>query len=326
MPRRARLDVPGVLQHVMARGIEKRDVFLDERDRRLFLERLSELLVRSHTGCFAWALLPNHFHLLLRPGDSTLATLMRSLLTSHAVRFNRRYRRVGHLFQNRYKSIVCEEEPYLLELVRYIHLNPLRAGLVKDLSDLATYPWSGHAVLLGKLLLPGQVTDEILVRFSSDRDEARRRYTRFVQDGVPLGRIPELSSGGPRPRPEPSEDSGAPGSGDTRVLGSQSYLEHLRSDVRLHRLLRPALSLAELVDQTALLCGVEPRAVRRRGRRREVADARAVICFLGVRRLGFKGTEVAGELGLGRAAVSLAVRRGERIIAERPELADKTLR
>jgi putative transposase len=310
----------------MARGIERRDIFLDERDRRLFTERLSELLVKSHTQCFAWALLPNHFHLLLRPGDSTLATLMRSLLTSHAVRFNRRYRRVGHLFQNRYKSIVCEDEPYLLELVRYIHLNPLRAGLVEDLSELAAYPWSGHAVVLGKHVLPGQVIDEILDRFSGDRDEARRRYTRFVQDGVPLGRIPELSSGGLRPRGEPSGDSGAPRSSDTRVLGSEAYMEHLRDDVRLQKLLRPALSLAELVERTARLCGVEPEAVRRRGRRRAVADARAVICYLGVRELGFKGTAIGGELGLRRSAVSRAVRRGESIVDERPQVAEQILR
>jgi REP element-mobilizing transposase RayT len=304
----------------MARGIEKRKVFLDERDLRLFAERLSALLVETKTECFAWALLPSHLHLLLRPGDSSLATLMRRLLTSHAVRFNRRHRRAGHLFQNRYKSIVCEEEPYLLELLRYIHLNPLRAGLVRGLSELAVYPWSGHAVLLGKRDFPGQVTDEILGRFAHDVAEARRYYTRFVQEGIARGRRPELSTAPPGSRTELGRGPDARGSGDARVLGSEAFLEALRSDARLQGQLRPTLSLSELVDRTAQFCGVAPGSVRRPGRRKEVADARALICYLGVRKLGFKGTEVARELGIGRSAVSLAVRRGERLAAGRQEL------
>jgi REP element-mobilizing transposase RayT len=128
MPRSARLDVPCILQHVIVRGIEKRDIFLDDRDREFFANRLSSLLKETEVRCFAWSILSNHFHLLLMPMRSTLASFMRRLLTGYAVYFNRQHSRSGHLFQNRYKSIVCEEEPYLLELVRYIHLNPLRVG------------------------------------------------------------------------------------------------------------------------------------------------------------------------------------------------------
>jgi len=150
MPRLARLDAPGLLQHVMARGIERRDIFKDDKDRKAFLERLATVLEETQTQCYSWALIPNHFHLLLRTGPTPLSKVMRRLMTGYAVTFNRRHKRSGHLFQNRYKSVVCEEDPYLLELIRYIHLNPLRASVVKDLMELDKYPWCGHSAILGK--------------------------------------------------------------------------------------------------------------------------------------------------------------------------------
>jgi len=150
MPRQARLDAPGALQHVMARGIERRKIFLDDKDRTSFLERLALILEETQTQCYAWALIPNHFHILLRIGTTPLSTVMRRLMTGYAVTFNIRHRRSGHLFQNRYKSVVCEEDTYLLELTRYIHLNPLRARLVEDLKSLDKYQWAGHSAILGR--------------------------------------------------------------------------------------------------------------------------------------------------------------------------------
>src|SRR5262249_13828689 len=125
MPRGPRLDAPGVLQHVMARGIERRLLFRDDQDRQDFLHRVEMLVEARAFTIYAWALLPNHFHLLVRTDQRPLARSMRSLLSGYANAFNRRHRRGGHLFQNRYKSVVCEEDPYFLELVRYLHLNPL---------------------------------------------------------------------------------------------------------------------------------------------------------------------------------------------------------
>ena len=124
MPRTARLDIAGVLQHVIVRGFERREIFLDDTDRQLFLNRFSNLLIQTETKCLAWSFMTNHVHMLLRPTESKLGHFMRRLLTGHAVTFNLRHQRSGHLFQNRFKSIICEEDPYLLELVRYIHLNP----------------------------------------------------------------------------------------------------------------------------------------------------------------------------------------------------------
>ena len=113
------------------------------------MDRLGKVLSETGTKCFAWALIPNHFHLLLRTGACPLSTVMRRLLTGYAMNFNRRYRRSGQLFQNRYKSILCQEDTYLLELVRYIHLNPIRAGMVADIKALNKDPFCGHAVIVG---------------------------------------------------------------------------------------------------------------------------------------------------------------------------------
>ena len=150
MPRLARLDTPGLLQHVMARGIERRKTFRDDKDRKSFLERFAIILEETQTQCYAWSLIPNHFHLLLRTGPTPLSKVMRRLMTGYAVTFNKRHKRSGHLFQNRYKSVACEEDPYLLELIRYIHIKPLRTGLVKDLKELDRYPWTGHSAILGR--------------------------------------------------------------------------------------------------------------------------------------------------------------------------------
>lgn len=136
MPRGARLDIAGVLQHVIFRGVERRDIFLDDADRQSFVDRFSNLLIQTGTECLAWSMMTNHVHMLLRPSQSNLGYFMRRLLTGHAVSFNLRHHRSGHLFQNRYKSIICEQDTYLLELIRYIHLNPLRAGLVNDIAEL----------------------------------------------------------------------------------------------------------------------------------------------------------------------------------------------
>jgi putative transposase len=144
MPRKARIDAPGALHHVIVRGIERKAIFKDDVDRSAFLERIGSIFVPSKTPCFAWALMTNHVHLLIRSAIVPLSTLMRRLLTGYAMAFNHRHRRHGQLFQNRYKSILCQEDAYLLELTRYIHLNPLRAKIVPDLKALDKYANTGR--------------------------------------------------------------------------------------------------------------------------------------------------------------------------------------
>ena len=160
MPRGPRLDAPGVVHHVLSRGIARRRIFLSDEDRADFIERLQYATRGDRAFVYAWALIPNHFHLAIRTGTESLSSVMRRLMTGFAVAFNHRHKRHGHLFQNRYKSTIVDDEAYLLSLLRYIHRNPLRAGLVKSMTALAAYPWTGHSSLMGLVERDFQDHDE----------------------------------------------------------------------------------------------------------------------------------------------------------------------
>ena len=196
MPRQARIDTPGLLHHIMIRGIERRKIFKDDKDRENFIERLSILLPETKTQCYAWSFLSNHAHFLFRSGTKGIAALMRRLLTGYAVSYNRRHKRHGQLFQNRYKSVVCQEDAYLLELVRYIHLNPLRAKVVADLEELDNYPYCGHSALMRKKNGEWQDVEYVLGFFGKRLSDARRKYRSYVEKGISMGRRPELVGGG----------------------------------------------------------------------------------------------------------------------------------
>jgi putative transposase len=328
MPRKARIDIPGVLQHVIVRGIERRKIFRDDRDRGMFAKRFSFLLKETDTDCFAWALLDNHFHLLLRCNRTALSIFMRRLLTGYAVNFNHRYKRSGHLFQNRYKSIICEEDVYLLELIRYIHLNPLRAKMIPDMNALDLYPWSGHAVLMGKADLPGQVIDEVLLFFGKRLSLSRRKYRQFVADGISQGRRSELVGGGLRRSRKASGEQDECAVFDDRVLGSGEFVDRLRREADSLSILPPRVSLQEIAKLICELLEVAADSIYRRTRGGPVSEAKAVFCYAAVRLLGMKGVEVGKFLSLGPSAVSRAVYRGEQILQENKllkELLDNAL-
>lgn len=319
MPRAARLDIAGLLQHVIVRGTEKRNIFLDGKDRESFLMRFSNLLQETETDCLAWALMSNHVHLLLRPKRTKLAVLMRRLLTGYAVNFNLRHQRTGHLFQNRYKSIVCQEDPYLLELVRYIHLNPFRAGLVKEMNALDHYRWSGHAVLMGNRELPGQKTDEVLTCFGKRVRNARRHYREFVMDGVTQGKRDELVGGGLR-RTLKLTGFEEVTAYDERVLGSGEFVEQLRQEKELSDRLPMVMPLKELIAGIANFFGIKSETLKQRNRSKQLSDARSVICYFAVRELGYNGAEVARMLNISRSGVSMAAGRGENLVRDNRSL------
>ncbi|MCF6238568.1 MAG: transposase [Candidatus Marinimicrobia bacterium] len=319
MPRLARLDIAGLLQHVIVRGIERRDIFSDDQERHFFVERFALLLRETEVRCYAWAILSNHVHMLLMPTVKPLAHFMRRLLTGYAVYFNRRNKRSGHLFQNRYKSIVCEEEPYLLELVRYIHLNPLRAGMVVSMEELDVYPWSGHAVLLGNQQVDAQDTAAILERFGSKVGLARQNYRQFVADGIKAGRRNELVGGGLK-RSQGECQNHEYESFDERVLGSGDFVDSLKHDFRLREKMARVVSLSQLLTIVAEALMVDPDLVMRPSKSRAPAAARGVICHLAVYELGYTGRDVGKFLRLGSTGVSLASRRGEKLLKVDPVL------
>ncbi len=284
--------------------------------------RCSKLLLETGTDCLAWALLSNHFHLLLRPKHTKLAVLMRPLLTGYAVNFNLRHQRFGHLFHNRYKSIVCEEEPYLLELVRYIHLNPLRAGVVKDMNELDHYIWCGHAVLMGNRALPGQETGEVLSRFGQGIEVSRRHYRNFVMDGISQGKRDELVGGGLR-RILQLTGYEKVKAYDERVLGSGEFVERLRKENELSDRLPAVMPLNELVERIATLLEVKPEVLSQRSRGKRLTEVRSVISYVAVREMGHNGAELARILNISRAAVSIGAGRGEKIVRNNQSLRNK---
>jgi len=313
MPRLARLDIPGLLQHVIVRGIERRDIFNDDHDRKLFFDRFAKLLSETGVRCYAWALLSNHFHLLLMPTSTTLSSFMRRLLTGYAVSFNRHNNRSGHLFQNRYKSIVCEEDAYLLELVRYIHLNPLRANMVKSLEELDQYPWSGHSVLMGNRTFAGQATEAVLERFGQKLGTAQAMYRQFVADGIKEGRRDELVGGGLK-RSQGERPINEYESFDARVLGNGDFVDSLKQEDQLRDKMKSAVSLAQLVAAVAMVLGIEADSVRKPSKSRLPALARGIICHLAIFEYGYLGSEVGKHLYLGSSGVSLAAKRGEKYL------------
>ncbi len=319
MPRAARIDIPGVLQHVMVRGIEKRDIFNDDRDRSIFLNRLSQLLVKTETKCLAWAFMTNHAHLLLLPTKAKLAELMRRLLTAYAVTFNLRHHRTGHLFQNRYKSIVCDEDDYLLELVRYIHLNSLRAGLVTSIDQLDTYQWSGHSVIMGNHALTGQAVDEVLQFFELRKNSAMVKYRQYVAEGIALGKRDELVGGGLKRylHFSGSHDFQA---FDERILGSGQFVEELWKEADLPHLLPPSPPLDEIIGAVADAFDIQTAAMQNPGRKRIISEARGVCCYIATNKFGYSGAAVARALNITRSGVLLAATRGEGIFDSSPQL------
>jgi putative transposase len=327
MPRKARIDAAGALHHIIVRGIERRKIFSDDQDRYDFLARIGSILEQTRTACYAWALMPNHFHLLLRTGAYPVATVMRRLLTGYAISFNRRYRRHGHLFQNRYKSILCQEDAYFLELVRYIHLNPLRAGLVKDLDELNRYPFCGHCVLLGKHAQNWQHTERVLSHFGKKVGAARNQYKAFVAKGVGQGKRPELTGGGlirsagGWSAVAALRKTGLHMKSDERILGDGDFVAQILGQANealenKYALQAAGVDIDYVAQRAADLLGMPVADLWLEGRYKRLVTARSILCFWAVRELGVSMTSLARKLKISTAAVSKSVSRGAEIVAE----------
>ena len=322
MPRKARLDTPGTLHHVIIRGIERRRIADNKSDREDFVSRMGEIALDTETSICAWSLMTNHAHILLRSGPAGLSTYMRRLLTGYAIAYNLRHSRHGHLFQNRFKSIICEEDAYFKELVRYIHLNPLRAKLVESLSELDRYPWSGHSVLLGKLENDWQDSDYVMKWFGSGRKEARYIYRQFIQRGINQGRRPELVGGGlirsaggwsavkALRRTDTREFS------DERILGSSDFVEQVikESENRL-KYQFPDGSLLKKSKQLILReCNkakISLQALKAGSRQREISKIRCRLAKILVEEYGLSKAETARLLGVSASAIANSIRRNK---------------
>jgi len=335
MPRKSRIDAPGALHHIIARGIERSRIFETDADRDNFLSRLGDILTETKTACYAWALIPNHFHLLLRTSNVPISTVMRRLLTGYALWFNRKHGRYGHLFQNRYKSILCQEDVYLLELVRYIHLNPLRAELVPDLKTLDRYLYCGHSVLMAKAENQWQDTDKVLKIFGQKAGLARRAYRAFVEKGISQGKRRDLTGGGlvrsvgGWAAVKALRTAKIYEKSDERILGDGDFVETVlaaanESMERKYNLQSRGYTVAKVAARVAEVLEIKQEDVWASGRHREVVKARSLLCYWAVRELGITMTSLSRRLNISVQAIGKSVVRGENIAkAKKYSLTDR---
>jgi len=320
VPRQARLDVPGTLHHVIIRGIEQRQIVDDEKDRKNFVNRMGSLALETNTVIYAWALMTNHAHILLRSGPLGLSKYMKRFLTGYAVFYNRRHRRHGHLFQNRFKSIVVEEDSYFQELVRYIHLNPLRAQTIDSIAKLDRYRWCGHSAIVGRLKNDWQDKEYVLKWFGEKEGEAKRAYHRFVKNGMEQGHRSDLVGGGlirsqgGWTAVKDMIREGVREKSDERILGSGEFVQQLiqQADEKRKKQFVGKESLKIATDYIMRECKkgeIDIKAMKAGSRRQKISKVRARLIEKLVDEFGLSLAEVGRQLGVSSSAVAKVLSR-----------------
>ena len=292
MARRPRLFAPGLLYHVIARGNQRQPTFLDDADYRAYLRRMALYRDRYDVTLYAYCLMPNHVHLLARTGDAPLAKFMQGLQQSYTQRFNRVHGKVGHVFQGRYRAIVCDSDAYLLALVRYIHLNPVRAGLARD---PGTYLYSGH-----RTFVAGQTTALLDPRPVLRILGGPTAYARFMQEGAGEGHQPRFYA-----------------TWDQQVLGDRAFADQVNRRSGEPAASRPRETLETAFSRLEAALGLTIEVARSPDRRHNTARARGLLAFVLVRRRGYRLKDVAKLLGCDPATVSVTVGRvGRRLVED----------
>jgi REP element-mobilizing transposase RayT len=287
MARKPRIHYPGALYHVILRGNDDEEIFFVHGDRTHFLRLVEGGVARFGHRIHAFCLMANHVHLAIQVAEVPLSKIMQNLSFRYTGWINKRRGRLGHLFQGRYKAILVDQDSYLLELTRYIHLNPVRAGLVKD---PAAYPWSGHRYYLGHEKAPSLTTDWVLSQFSKQMGAARAQYAQFVADGLGGGRRTEFHRG----------------NHEGRLLGDDDFVGRVLARAKTQ--FRRPPSLRAIV---AAVCGegdFSEAALHAPGRRSQTAQARWLVGLLASDLHSASLTEVARYFGRDVATLSNGVR------------------
>jgi REP element-mobilizing transposase RayT len=285
MARKPRLHVPGGLYHVILRGNARQDVFFSAGDRHLFYELLSEGVARFGYRVHAFCLMSNHLHLALQAGDEGLSAGMQNLSFRYTRYLNTRLKRVGHVFQGRFKAFLVDQDRYGLALVRYIHLNPVRAKLVRT---AAAYPWSSHRAYLGRETWPWLTTDWVLGQFGERLGQARPRFAAFVTAGISDGHS-EVFYGG---------------KDDPRVVGEEDFVKKVLP--RKFRAARPP-TLSAIVAHVCRSASLSEAALKAPGKGRSQAQARALIGWLSLKTKAATLTRVADHFNREMSTLSHAV-------------------
>ncbi|HNR13550.1 MAG TPA: transposase [Thermodesulfobacteriota bacterium] len=320
MPRQARLDVPGTLHHIIIRGRPDRKIFTDRIDRQQFLTRLSDVALETSTSIYAWALLPNHAHMLLRSGGEGVSSFMRRLLTSYAIIFNRRHKCSGHLFQDRYKSILCQEEAFFPELVRFIHLLPVHEKAVRSIHALEKYPWCGHRSIINGEGGSWQDCASVLMLFGKRNAQAVKAYRAFVnsglkeESGVDLGGGGLIRSAGGWPAVRALRQAKARIASDSRILGEGTFVSRILKEAKKKRSC-PVLDekarrkIERIVRQACRKFEVAVHDIQSGSRKGAIPRIRLAITQQLLKEGGFTLTEIARHLGVSSSALSKSLSR-----------------
>lgn len=312
MPRKPRLSVPGALHHVMARGIEGRQIFHDDEDRRLFLSLLSDGISKTGFKCYAWVLMGNHYHLLLRVNEHHLASMLRPVNSKYARWFRKRDGSRGYLFQDRFKSIVTQDQGYIEELVRYIHLNPMRANICYTLDDLDHYPWSGHAALVGTMKFAFQDIKPILKRFGDNPETAKKEYRSFIKKGIDGTTGSEFMDSIRKCNHDVTDRH------DHRswVIGDPEFVKAALAHDRAKKVsvaahCKDGWTVQKVASDVASQLKIDEKEIFKRGRGNGRSNFRKVVAALSHRDFGIPLIEIARYFGIGSSSVSRMLEAGE---------------
>ena len=259
MARKPRLHYIGALYHVMVRGNGGQNIFADDDDRCRFYLFLQEGVEKFGHRIHAFCLMNNHVHLAIQVGDKPLARIMQNLCFRYTQWVNSKQKKVGHLFQGRYKAIVVDADAYLVELVRYIHLNPVRAKLVKIPED---YPWSGHRAYMGHEKLPWLTTEWVLLQFAQRLKTARTRYGEYVTNGKAEGHRMEFHQG----------------TSEGRILGDDTFVDRVYTEADQGE--KKVVTLDEIIKRVGNLYGLTEEEITAGGKQRYPSEARGMIAYL----------------------------------------------
>jgi putative transposase len=292
MARKPRVHFPGALYHVISRGNQRQRVFRDDQDHRRFETLLGEAVKGHSLTLYAYVMMPNHFHLLLEVSRAPLSKAMQTLLYRYTHYYNRRYRKIGHLFQGRYKAILCDRDSYLMELIRYLHLNPVRAGMVKEPTQ---YRWSSHREYLRGGTDKGIAVEQGLKLWGEPRGRAIKAYERFIGDGIAAGHQEEYY--------EVKEQ---------RYLGDDKFVEVVHQTLDDHEETRPVrITMADVIQAIIADAGLAIGEILNKGRGRRGSRLRAEAAYVGREVGGIGLTEAAKYLGRDLSTMSLAMKRLE---------------
>ena len=329
MPRIIRPDWENALHHVMARGIDGRTLFSKESECEDLINRLEHLVVELEFSVYAWVIMPNHIHLLIRTGPEPISLLMHRLLTGFAISYNKRHDRTGHVFQGRFKSILVQEENYFLKLINYIHLNPLKAKIVNSLEELDSYKWSGHLCLVGQTECKWMKRNSVLEFFGNTEHSAVRNYLTFLQASLDSVTSSEMICGsytiGINGIKNSDQKIGnSHWRGVCRILGDKEFAKKVLRKLSDHKSLevrdreKTHRRIERLFEQIEVRIDLSREVIRGNSRSSQLSEARGAIAWICAQKFGLSYRDISRLLNISKSGAAKAVQKGAELQRTRP--------